>query len=143
MALAENPFSPSLPLLHGWWHAHRSTSTTSAWVRGPSASNCPSLSPVPRIWTSRWLNAGPASSVPLARPYGLNSTIVGRGASGPSPVIVVWSETPSSAVKRTSWLTGAALAPAVQEAQKASASAHANSRDLNGTPAMGACYLGE
>src|SRR3954471_11373963 len=116
MALAENPFSPRRPLLHGWWHAQRRTSTTSFWVRGPSASNWPSLSPVPRVWTSRWLNDVPASSVPLLRPYGLNSTIVARGASGPSPEIVVWSDTPSPAVKRTFWLTGAAEAGALTHA---------------------------
>ena len=39
IALAEKPLRPSCPLLHGCEHAQRSTSTTSAWVRGPSASN--------------------------------------------------------------------------------------------------------
>ena len=102
IALAEKPLSPSTPSLQGWWHAHRRTSTTSCCVRAPSASKRPSLSPVPRIWTSRKLYAGPGANVPLLRPYGLNSTMVGRAASGAWPLTVVCSDTPSLAVNRMS-----------------------------------------
>ena len=60
IALAEKPFRPRRPSLHGWSQAQASDLGDVLLGARPERVEAAVESPVPRIWTRRWLYVGPA-----------------------------------------------------------------------------------